>query len=69
VTIDGGVLRAQVDHGNRALPVILSGLEAAGFQVESASVARPTLDDVYLHHTGRSFVMDDDVVRPKAVAG
>jgi len=27
----------------------------AGLDVASASVARPTLDDVYLRHTGRSF--------------
>ncbi|MBM7790706.1 ATP-binding cassette domain-containing protein [Tenggerimyces flavus] len=55
VTRDGAVLRAQVERGSRALPAILSVLEAAGLRVESAAVARPTLDDVYLHHAGRSF--------------
>jgi hypothetical protein len=30
-------------------------LDDAGLDVASASVARPTLDDVYLRHTGRSF--------------
>jgi ABC-2 type transport system ATP-binding protein len=32
-------------------------------------VARPTLDDVYLHHTGRSFVVDVDAERQKVVPG
>ncbi|HVX45864.1 MAG TPA: ATP-binding cassette domain-containing protein [Mycobacteriales bacterium] len=54
-TVDGNTLRAHVDQGNRALPGILSRLEAAGYEVESASIAGPTLDDVYLHYTGRTF--------------
>jgi ABC-2 type transport system ATP-binding protein len=66
-TFQGALLRAHVEQGNRVLPAILSGLEAAGFQVESASVARPTLNDVYLHHTGRSFAVDEDGIRPKVV--
>lgn len=69
VTLQGTLLRAHVEQGNRALPAILSGLEAAGLQVESASVARPSLDDVYLHHTGRSFAVVEDAVRPEAVSG
>jgi hypothetical protein len=27
--------------------------------VAAATVARPTLDDVYLHYTGRAFEKDD----------
>jgi len=33
----------------------LFALEEAGIRVSSATVARPSLDDVYLRHTGRSF--------------
>ena len=64
VTLDGPLLRARLPQGNRALPAILSRLEAAGFEVESASVVRPTLDDVYLHYTGRSLAVDEDA-RPQ----
>jgi ABC-2 type transport system ATP-binding protein len=67
VTLEGTLLRARVEHGNRALPVILSELEAAGLQVESAATARPTLDDVYLHHTGHSFPVDEDGLRREVV--
>lgn len=37
--------------------------------VGSAGVARPTLDDVYLHHTGRAFRVDGDAVGPEEVPG
>jgi ABC-2 type transport system ATP-binding protein len=33
---------------------VLAALEDAGVAVSSATVARPSLDDVYLRHTGRS---------------
>jgi len=52
---DGAVVRARVADGPRALPAVLAALEAASVPVESVTVARPSLDDVYLHHTGRSF--------------
>jgi len=54
-TADGSVVRARVADGPRALPAVLAGVESAGIPVLSVSVARPTLDDVYLHHAGRSF--------------
>jgi ABC-2 type transport system ATP-binding protein len=56
---DGGHLRARVDHGARAVPVILSTLEGRGLSVASVTVARPSLDDVYLHYTGRDFAAED----------
>ena len=52
---DGSVVRARVADGPRTLPAVLAGVEAAGVPVLSVSVARPSLDDVYLHHAGRSF--------------
>ncbi|HEV7655995.1 MAG TPA: ATP-binding cassette domain-containing protein [Mycobacteriales bacterium] len=55
VTLDGRTLRARVDDGARAVPAVLAGLEAAGLVPASVTVARPSLDDVYLRHTGRAF--------------
>jgi ABC-2 type transport system ATP-binding protein len=56
---DGATLRARVEHGARSLPAILSALEERSIPIAAATVARPTLDDVYLHHTGRAFDEDD----------
>jgi len=52
---DGRTLRARADSGAATLPLALAALEAAGVAVASATVARPSLDDVYLRHTGRTF--------------
>jgi len=48
-------LRARSDDGARAVPHVLQALEAGGVQVTSVTVARPSLDDVYLRHAGRTF--------------
>lgn len=52
---DGATLQARVGNGAAALPAVLAALEGAGVELTSVSVARPSLDDVYLHHAGRSF--------------
>jgi ABC-2 type transport system ATP-binding protein len=48
-----------VPEGGHALPGILSALSTAGIPVASVSVHRPSLDDVYLHYTGRDFATED----------
>ncbi|WP_125613454.1 ATP-binding cassette domain-containing protein [Specibacter cremeus] len=55
IVMDDDVLRARADNGARALPHVLAALETAGVGVVSAAVARPSLDDVYLRHTGHTF--------------
>jgi len=54
-SLDGRILRARADEGARAIPTVLALLEAEGIPVDAATVARPSLDDVYLRHTGRTF--------------
>ena len=56
---EGRTLVSRVENGNRALPGILSALEQEGVGVASVSVSRPSLDDVYLHYTGRDFAAED----------
>jgi ABC-2 type transport system ATP-binding protein len=48
-------LRARVDHGATAVPAVLGVLEEQAIPVSSVTVSRPSLDDVYLRYTGRSF--------------
>ena len=55
VAVEGHSLRAWSDDGARAVPVVLQALEAGGVRVARVTVARPSLDDVYLRYTGRSF--------------
>lgn len=51
----GRLLHARSDNGARAVPVMLQALEARGVPVVSVTVARPSLDDVYLKYTGRRY--------------
>jgi len=53
--VDDRVLHARADDGGRAVPAVLAALEAVGLEVASVTVARPSLDDVYLRFTGRTF--------------
>ncbi|MFE6234511.1 ATP-binding cassette domain-containing protein [Cellulosimicrobium sp. NPDC057862] len=55
VHVEGRTLRARADSGAVALPTVLTALDVAGLPVASATLARPSLDDVYLRHTGRTF--------------
>ena len=57
--VDGRTIVSRVLNGGRELPGILSALEAAGISVASVSLSRPSLDDVYLHYTGRDFGSED----------
>jgi ABC-2 type transport system ATP-binding protein len=59
LVLEGNLLRGRLVEGNRALPGVLAALESVDVHVDSASIARPTLDDVYLHHTGRSFTIEE----------
>jgi ABC-2 type transport system ATP-binding protein len=52
--IEDGILRLYVDRGETAIPGILRMLDSAGLQLETISLARPSLDDVFLRKTGRS---------------
>jgi ABC-2 type transport system ATP-binding protein len=59
-SLDGRKLRSRVASGARAIPSILSALEAQGIVVEAVTTHRPSLDDVYLHYTGRDFRADEE---------
>jgi ABC-2 type transport system ATP-binding protein len=55
VTADGVRLRARADSGARAVPAVLAALDGAGLGVAAVTVARPSLDDVYLRYAGRAY--------------
>ncbi|MEV0644828.1 ABC transporter ATP-binding protein [Phytomonospora sp. NPDC050363] len=55
VTLDGRLLSARADDGAAAVPGVLAALDRAGSPAAAVTVARPSLDDVYLRHVGRRF--------------
>ena len=60
VSTDGRLVRSRVANGARAVPTILAALDGRGIAVESVTMHRPSLDDVYLHYTGREFAADEE---------
>jgi len=55
VLVDGRTLRARARDGGAAIPGVLAALEARGVRAASVTLARPSLDDVYLRYAGRTF--------------
>jgi ABC-2 type transport system ATP-binding protein len=55
VLVLGRNVSARTDDGAAAVPGILTALQHAGETVATVTVARPSLDDVYLRHTGRRY--------------
>jgi ABC-2 type transport system ATP-binding protein len=55
VRVDGRTLYAGARDGGAAVPAVLAALEADGVRAASVTMARPSLDEVYLRHVGRAF--------------
>ncbi|MGW1343853.1 ATP-binding cassette domain-containing protein [Kribbella sp. NPDC002412] len=55
IVVEGSTLRLRVDHGATAVPAVLGTLEDKAIPVTAVTVSRPSLDDVYLRYTGRSY--------------
>ncbi len=64
--VNGG-LSVHVKDGGAAIPRLLKLLGDEGIQVTSLTLHQPTLDDVFLKHTGRSMRVED--ARSEALAG
>jgi ABC-2 type transport system ATP-binding protein len=63
---DDRIVHLRVAEGATALPGVLAALDSAGIPVAAATVARPSLDDVYLRHTGRSFAAAERTLQETA---
>jgi ABC-2 type transport system ATP-binding protein len=59
VMLEGRTLRARAQDGGAAIPAVLAALEAHGVRAAAVTLARPSLDDVYLRYAGRAFKQAD----------
>ena len=53
ISLAGSLVRITAAHGERAIPDILRTTEQLGLTIESVNLHKPTLDDVFLHYTGK----------------
>jgi ABC-2 type transport system ATP-binding protein len=69
IRVEGNSVNARADEGATAVPSVLAALEVAGIGVRAATVARPSLDDVYLRYAGRRFAEADQSPVTAATSG
>ena len=69
IRVEGNSVSARADEGATAVPGVLAALETAGVPVRAATVARPSLDDVYLRYAGRRFAEADQSLVTSAPSG
>jgi ABC-2 type transport system ATP-binding protein len=62
VLVAGRSVSARSDDGAAAVPAVLAALAGAGAPAASVTVARPSLDEVYLRYTGRRYTEQAEVV-------
>jgi ABC-2 type transport system ATP-binding protein len=53
-TAEDELIRLYVDQGDSAVPQLIRLLDAQGLRARTLTLARPSLDDVFLRQTGRS---------------
>ncbi|HLG21965.1 MAG TPA: ATP-binding cassette domain-containing protein [Candidatus Manganitrophaceae bacterium] len=53
------VLHVYVDQGTQAIPAVMETLQKQGVKVQSISLKQQTLEDVFIHYTGRSIRVEE----------
>ena len=54
------LVRIGVSHGEEKIPLTINLAQSAGIQINSISIRKPTLEDVFLHYTGKT-IREEDV--------
>jgi ABC-2 type transport system ATP-binding protein len=54
VNTEGDTIRVYVDSGAQDLPVLMDEVKSSGVKVLSATIHEQSLEDVFIHYTGRS---------------
>ena len=54
ISLSGRNIRITATSGERAIPQVLNAASKENFPIESVNLRKPTLDDVFLYHTGRA---------------
>ncbi len=56
---DGNRLQINVTNGSEAIPILTSILQEQGVSIQSIGLKRPSLEDVFIHYTGRSIRVEE----------
>ncbi len=61
IIVEASTLYVRTNRGAEQLPTLINAIKSANIEVQSATISRPSLDDVYLRHTGRIFAENEEV--------
>ncbi len=64
-----GTLHLLVSNGERAIPKLINLANKQGGQVHTVSLSRPTLEDVFIHYTGRAIREEAPANQARTVIG
>jgi len=67
VAVQDGVYRIKSPKGDQLIPNLVQACERAGVSIESVSLKRPSLDEVFLEFTGREYREDGATATDRAV--
>jgi len=62
-TVMDNHVRLEIENGHRFVPDVV---EAFPGEIQSLSVSKPTLEDVFIHRTGHRFWSEDAEPAPKS---
>ena len=54
VKVHDGVFTMTMEHGERRIPELIQAAQGLGVQVKCVNLRKPSLEDVFLHFTGRT---------------
>jgi ABC-2 type transport system ATP-binding protein len=60
----GGFVLTVHEDGTRILPSVIDTLRDAGIEVVTINLTKPTMDDVFIHYTGKE-LRDEGTARPR----
>lgn len=66
--ITDNVMRISVDNGAQAIPHLVDVLKKLGVDIQSVTLKKPTLEDVFIHFTGRP-IREEEVKKVSYLIG
>lgn len=66
--ITDDVMRVSVDNGAQAIPQLVDALKKIGADIRSVTLKKPTLEDVFIHYTGRP-IREEEVKKVSYLIG
>lgn len=68
INIEENQVRIYVDNGARNLPALVDEIKTTGGNIQSATIHEQSLEDVFIHHTGKT-IREEEVKKVSLLVG